>query len=348
MLEFGSDFHAVKFRSIYQEIENSLANVRYYGTGRSALNSLVRNGILTDGWKRIFVPDYYCYHVVESLRQTGIEILFYPHNPMENNLNPLMNQEFCNGDVLLKINYFGLLESKEFKVKKFVVVVEDHTHSPLGSWARSSNAHWCFASLRKSLPITDGAILWSPVRLKLNALVLSVPDTDTHRLLMSKKRSAMISKSNYLKGKGQEGDKSYLESFREIEEYFDSSYILPITGDSMRLLNEIPTGVYQRKSDNFQVVTDNLNVNFLTPKRIDDIFSLVVVCNSKKEREKFRVYLIENNIYPALLWEVPSTNISLESKEFSECMLSIHIDFRYSYTDLVHMKKIINEFTFNE
>ena len=42
------------------------------------------------------------------------------------------------------------------------LLVEDHSHDPFSPWATSSSADYAFSSLRKTLPVPDGAILWSP------------------------------------------------------------------------------------------------------------------------------------------------------------------------------------------
>ena len=62
-------------------------------------------------------------------------------------------------------------------------------------------------------------------------------------------------------------------------------------------------------------------------------FSLVLKLRNKEERDKLRMQMIENQIYPAVLWNVPES-ISDEIVEFSQTMLSVHCDGRYTLSDI--------------
>jgi hypothetical protein len=41
------------------------------------------------------------------------------------------------------------------------LLVEDHSHDPFSPWAVGSSADYAFCSLRKTLPVPDGGLLWS-------------------------------------------------------------------------------------------------------------------------------------------------------------------------------------------
>ena len=73
-------------------------------------------------------------------------------------------------------------------------------------------------------------------------------------------------------------------------------------------------------------------------------FSLVILCDSVQERIRLRKYLIENRIYPAILWELPESITSFELLDFSQRMLSIHCDGRYSENEIKQMCQIINSY----
>ena len=69
-------------------------------------------------------------------------------------------------------------------------------------------------------------------------------------------------------------------------------------------------------------------------------FSLVLLFNNLDVHDRIRKALIEYQIYPAVLWNVPDT-ASNEVIGFSQRMLSIHCDGRYSADDIHQMKAII-------
>src|SRR5690606_20748126 len=75
--------------------------------------------------------------------------------------------------------------------------IEDHTHDPLSPWAAGSTASYCVASLRKSLPIPDGAALWSPSGRALPSVEKQGPN---RRAAVFDKLAAMMLKTQYLAG----------------------------------------------------------------------------------------------------------------------------------------------------
>ena len=73
-----------------------------------------------------------------------------------------------------------------------------------------------------------------------------------------------------------------------------------------------------------------------------NVFSFVVLLDDKAKRDKVRKYLIDNSVYPAILWNVPET-ASAGSKSVSEKMLSIHCDGRYNEEDIRQLAGILNK-----
>ena len=59
-------------------------------------------------------------------------------------------------------------------------------------------------------------------------------------------------------------------------------------------------------------------------------------------REKLRIGLIQNAVYPAVLWNVPET-CSKEVRFMSDCLLSVHCDGRYSESDMEELAGVINK-----
>ena len=88
----------------------------------------------------------------------------------------------------------------------------------------------------------------------------------------------------------------------------------------------------------------NLAYEVLAPEKdFCDMFSLIILTDSKKERAKLRTHLIEHQVYPAILWTIPMESVNKKVKEFSERMLSIHCDGRYNKDDIVKLADIINQ-----
>ena len=158
MKEFGSNFHYLPVEvNAVRTIGHYHPDAVYYATGRHALIDLYRQM----GWKRLWVPEYFCYEVLGSVLREGVNVAFYTDYPTFDEDEVVRDLPFEEGDALFRVNYFGLRSMRSNRVIK-VPVVEDHTHDLIGAWACSSDADWCIASLRKTLPLAEGGMLWSP------------------------------------------------------------------------------------------------------------------------------------------------------------------------------------------
>ena len=71
------------------------------------------------------------------------------------------------------------------------------------------------------------------------------------------------------------------------------------------------------------------------------MFSFVLLMESKEQRDAVRKRLIEVHVYPAILWNIPDS-ASITSKDFSNRMLSIHCDGRYSEDDIRQLAAVLN------
>ncbi|MCK4783073.1 MAG: hypothetical protein KAV87_04930 [Desulfobacteraceae bacterium] len=170
----------------------------FWGSGRDAFRALLLHGRAARSWRRLWIPSYFCQEVVLSLMSTGIEVAVYPDNPVEYT-NGIDKIEVRPGHVILIVNFFGLRVKKQRPQYEcqHVEIIEDHTHDPWSTWAWSSNADWCVVSLRKTLPVSDGGVLWSPVGQRLPP-VRDV--TAERRTASSYKLAAMLLKKLYLEG----------------------------------------------------------------------------------------------------------------------------------------------------
>lgn len=99
------------------------------------------------------MPEYFCYEIIDSIKKNDIEICFYNDNPLLDDDIEISKIKFEDGDVLFRMNFFGLREFRD-NSELGISVIEDHSHDLIGDWPVNSNADWCIASLRKTLPIS--------------------------------------------------------------------------------------------------------------------------------------------------------------------------------------------------
>ncbi len=149
-----------------------------------------------------------------------------------------------------------------------VEIIEDHTHDPYSKWAYNSRSDWCIASLRKTLPIPDGGVLWSPVR---NSLPIQAVVTRTRSEASLKKLVGMYLKAAYLVGA-----RTQKEDFRALlttgEEQIAAGEISGILPWSASLVDRFPIEIWREsRTKNHNVLCDRLqNVRWLHIRNKDD------------------------------------------------------------------------------
>lgn len=341
MIEFGSDFHYIEPQGCKSNtLMEFFPDANYYADGRQALIHLYK----TQGWERLWVPEYFCYDVLESLKQAGLRLQLYVDYPCLYNdgdtLEEIQRKGLFNArDAILRVNYFGL-RSYRNPERLNIPVVEDHTHDLIGSWAINSRADWCIASLRKSLPLPEGGILWSSKGLHLPEA--PIVDEENEKIATTR-WDAMQMKAAYLDG--EKVDKSsFRAGFLETEEFFDRAEVCALDLVSREYLERFDVlEWYKKKKVNWQLLQDLKGEGFrvLMPEGYGCYpFSLVVEFISEYDRDRVRKALIDHQIYPAILWTIPSPGEG-EVFKMSRGIVSIHCDGRYSEDDIRQMKVII-------
>lgn len=342
MIEFGSDFHYIEPQGSGENaLQDFFPSANYYADGRQALIHLYHS----QGWQRLWIPEYFCYDVISSLEQAGLNLRFYVDYPgCENDSTTLenikRNGHFLKTDAVLRVNYFGKRSFRNNTKLPVAAIVEDHTHDLIGDWAKNSNADFCIASLRKTLPLPEGGILWSPTGLQLP----EAPEvSEENEGIATTRWEAMGLKARYLAGEKIE-KAAFRSGFVETEEFFDRAEVCALDKKSQDYLSRFDLrNWYDKKKENWKILCDikKEEVQVICPEYMGCYpFSLVLLFNSHDERDRVRKELIAHNIYPAVLWNVPSPNDG-NIFTFSKGMLSIHCDGRYTAEEILHMKSII-------
>lgn len=339
-MEFGSDFHLLDYPKGGKSLLNYFPESNLYASGRQALLDLAA----TRGWNRLWVPSYFCEESLECVSRAGIVVCRYECTPLSEPVWSLRGLPVRGDDGLLVVNYFGRFDKRRFP-EIGCEIVEDHTHNLIGNWAVNSSADWCVASLRKTLPIADGGILWSPG----NHPLPPTPEKNSATAdIMDRRNTAMLLKSRYLKG-GVIAKEEFLSLFRETEGKFDRMQVSSISDSSLDIVRHIDISRwYGAKRRNWDFLYNELNacessVEILMPENPEDCpFSLTLRFMNKEARDKARISLIRKSVYPAVLWTMSSES-DVSAKIFSDTMLSIHCDGRYSLNDTKKLMLIIKD-----
>lgn len=304
-------------------------------SGRQA----IYNAVMMASAKRLWIPAYFCYEVIDTLRSYGLEIAYYDDHPLAKVGESPVLMQLNPDEALLQVNYFGLRASN-VRPNTVAVVIEDQTHNLTASGGGDVKV----ASLRKSLPVALGGAIFTSSQ---NTLTLS-RSTETESLA-NRRYSYMRLKSMYLRGKISNKD-TFRSGFVESEGEVALLPISQIDSTSKKLINDFDVySLFSKKLQNWSYVNRRLGkrLDIMQPEDNSCIpFSVVALTADKSERDALRKYLISQSIYPAVLWVMPprQEDIYPEAFDLSERLLSLHCDYRYDLGDMERLCKVIEEF----
>ena len=241
-------------------------------------------------------------------------------------------------DVVIPVNYFGVRSGqcwRTWRERNPCILVEDHSHDPVSGWARESTADYAFASLRKTLPVPDGAILWSPRGLPL-------PSTGNSESAASAlKLAAMLWKREYLLGTSTPDAKSTYRAWQqEGERAFDESPVSFATHLSQKYLSYgVPAKWRKRRIAN----TNSLLSKLQGASGLRPIFSdwprgaaplgAVLEFDSRERRDAIRERLQRHGVYCPVHWPV-TARCDPAARDLAGRLLTIPTDQRYTAQDM--------------
>ena len=339
--EVGGDFEWVDFPD--EESFNWVDRRLWFARGRDAVVALFQRLPSSDRG-RLFLPTYFCQDVAASFRRAGIETLLYEDSP------ELKRPEFVHDtptgrDFVHIVNYFGLQDRSEFcrdvQQTYNAGVIEDHTHDPFSEWARSSSADYCYASMRKTLPVSDGAILWSPLDRAMPELI-----DDDVVFFDPSLVAAMILKRTYLNSTPPASELK--AAFRTLQMRHNDvcekeTGIFRASPWSRWQLNRgVPRSWRRRREANCRILIDALSDRWpqmiLTREWAEGScpFTFVIRFPTNQIRDRIRARLIAARIYPPVHWQIESV-VSQRAAELGSTVLSIPIDQRYEDADMLRV-----------
>jgi hypothetical protein len=282
------------------------------------------------GWEFLHVPTYYCPEVVRDLRRVT-EVRRYRASPAGDVAEPSVGKR----DAVLVTSYFG--QPPAAVGRGAGVRIVDATHDPLAAWLQGVDADYVVASLRKTIPIPDGGVVWSP-----NGRPLPEPPPASDRQLAGTAQmlSAMSLKSAYQAGKAID-KRIYLELFKLADNYFRGAQPGEMSLFSRAMLPTFPLRQWrEQRIDNIAAATSALE-GLPNVEVVPSTFGLVMRFSSHALRESIRAALIAGNVFPAVLWDLSDDDVPDAHAELSRQILFLHADFRWTHTDIKRATKMI-------
>lgn len=340
--EQGSEYHAMfGTPASAVHLHPWTDRAQYLGSGRDALRAVMAEGLTHRGWKRFWVPSFFCQEVVESILQVGLPIFPYASGPEEP--HPVLEGvPLLPGDAVLRVNQFGLqsLQPLRGQRREGVEYVDDHTHDPWSQSAWNSDSDWCVASLRKTVPVPDGGVLWSPLAHRLPP---DYPLSPERRLASAQKLSAMLLKDSYLRGENLE-KKVFRLLAVEGEKGIGMGLPSGMSTWSRDLMENLPLAAWreQRKENHLRLsaLLAGLPGARVLESQKDDQgcpYLVVMIFDHPEGRETLKRELVSNRIYPGTHWSLDKPaidGIPANHLDLSRRILTIHCDMRYGEKDL--------------
>lgn len=317
--------------------------------------ALSRHAVL-ELWNRLentgslWLPSYFCYHIAGWWEKRGIKLRAYDSDPRD--AGPRWESIGAqSGDFVLAVNYFGASSGAGWgewrDANPQVVLIEDHSHDLLSTWARESKADYAFGSVRKCFMSPDGGVLWSPRGHELPAV-----DSPLHWHASALKLAAMMWKAEYLQGHGSLSDKENFRSFQlNGESQFDDMPCVTVSPWSKVLVGGgYPIPWRQRREANVRRFLGKVKWNetvqplFTVWPEGHCPFAAMLLFAGQQERDAMRRHLIENNVYPPVHWG-QDPNGDARAIELSQRILTIPLDQRYGESEVDYVAALVNKFS---
>lgn len=344
--EIGSSFEATQYAPSKPNGFDELDNCRFLRCARECLLVIGRYHLSIHKKSIVLMPDICCASMVQPFYQLGYEVVYYKINECffidEDNLL----QQIKKDSVLVVMDYFGISSCSSTFLKRIkkdysLTIVEDFTHSFSHFFKTSPLLDFKLISIRKWLPVPDGAILFSRDQFDF--------ELDKDDGFAVSYYSAMRTKSTYLRTHDSSLKRDYLEVFKKCAEYL-KGVIIPtsISDISKTIINglDISLAMKKRKKNYsylFKRLSSEKNIQRIIFKKQKTPFCLPILV--KEKRDELQKFLSERGVYCQVLWPLPSQcKPNGFNGWFSSHMLSIPCDQRYEPEDLSRIANLISDF----
>jgi hypothetical protein len=302
----------------------------WFGTARDALRAIVQESS-GPRIRRLLLPTYYCHDVTGALRHS-LDIGFYPDGPRD---EP-HTLKLCDDEGAIAVDYFGAPHQLEVVGG---TLIRDATHDPLLSHPGERPADFVIASLRKTLPVPDGALVWSESGRTPPASPLP---TREHLAAVARLTTGMMLKLAYLQGFAVEKD-AFLEPLRSGEAALGAGVALSGVSELTRHLAtamDVPSWLGRRRQ-NHRTFTEVFGPSREGFRLLEHPAFAVIVSPRHGARDRARQALIRSGIYPAILWEQPRATTPRHQLDLADRILVLHVDGRYSPEETGRMARAV-------
>ena len=315
-------------------------------SGRTAIDLIIEDIKIEREIRSIYFPSYYCNSMIQPFISRGIDVVFYQVSiSAEGTFEFEIKDNNC--DAILIINYFGFFNEDirkliDYANEKNQVIIEDATHSFFSDNPNPSFYHYKFASLRKWLPIMDGA-----VAMKSNgSFNIKIKEHTNNSFLEERVRAFSLKRDYIINGLGEKSQ--FLKSYSNANSILEKDYSeYQMSTESFRILThyDLNTMCIKRKGNGSFLIDQLSKIPEITIiKRglhIHETPLFIPIFLENTVRNQLKEYLIKQHIYCPAHWPISSlqNNSMIYQKE-----LSIVCDQRYGISEMEKINYHIQKF----
>jgi len=334
MKEIGGQFSIWdSFFTLNSQID--LTKCYTFHCGRAAIEAITGN--LSPG--TVLLPSYICESVAKPfLNAPHLKVqwvsLQLPQSFDLKNLKTMV--DIYNPKYLFLLDFFGYIDSNledilQLCEAKKIDIIYDATHSWLNHIPFSPPlwATYCVVSVRKTIPVFDGGLLWSKKPLS-NIYTSRI----CHYKSFIRLFAMFLKKISYLK-------KIWLPILQWYEESLDSSFgqRTPMSWISKFMLQKQNLIKISRcRAANWKFLMENMpsTIRFICASPIT--FGFPILFKNEREREMMKRRFISSCVYCPIHWPI---RFYLQDSSYptSLCLLTLPIDQRFTVKD---MEKVIS------
>lgn len=343
IIGYGSFIEGTYGRKLPQLSAPDFGDTLLFYAGRYALKYLIKRISADTDIDTIWMPQYYCPFVKEWMHHEFETIKYYYVDPFEPESKIDWLQFNSTTDLVMVNNYWGL-KNTDIPDGDRPIIIEDHSHGLLSEGSLNSKADFCFASLRKTLPIPMGGVAWKPKASKSD-MTLSKPevfDAYTGENPMNTAWDTILDAMQLKETCTEIAQKDgYLDAYMQGELMVRSIYeVYQVSAAHAAFMNQyIHTDFNRFKKENVEYVRPKLiasNTFKVVHHATKAPFGLLLAFKSEDTLNELKRHLVQHQIYPALLW--PNNDLTTTYTY----LLNIHMDYRFDTTDLNYIISTIN------
>lgn len=340
--EIGSEFWT-PYNQEGDGFLDKFENKQFVFSGRVAIDIILKDLIKTRATKKVLLPDYLCQSILSPIQKNGVDVEFYSVVLSENSFDiDLSSIQDTQEAALFICDYFFFNENYykklfDFAKEKGMPIIHDITHSLLSQNLTFQEDDYYFASLRKWIPVLDGAIVGKKEER------FSLKGYRINKNFVKIKLKAMELKRKYiLFGEGEK--EHFLGLYKNAEDYFDKDiHKKTISKESLFVVEHTSFGdIIQRRIENSQYLASKLREigqDFIYNGESCPLF-LPIILNDKAQRDNLQKYMIDRDIFLPIHWK----KLDNQENTIYNKILSLVIDQRYTIKDMSRIVDGIKRF----